>query len=1156
MPKRFFALLIFVIASSVYGAYSTYTMLYNNRTPYTVECKGILLDSSKVIAISNYERHSADTLFINFAQSKVIMPATLGYIFFDKSRNEFVLKNNTCVFNPTNGKPTNYFLPFARTLNDGKFGKGKYFGALETIGQDVLLKNGIKYNSSVGTPENRVSVELIKFKNQLFLKIKDDGIGTKYLVQSNTKNSYDIILNQSNTANCPNVFLFDNTTSSSAKYSLEINASTFEVSYKVKDSSGAIVQQAKGDSHAFVVGGYFFSITPKYTQLFSILFLIFFVGIIIFQIYFLKLYTNTGSPVIKSLFSIRILLNCIVFLATPLFLTCYYLASGRSYYLVLVLLLNFSFFISKRALNNVDLSKRKNFINKAIWVIILVAPVLIKVFTKDESLFGLIPVLHVQKIVILLMIFATQDGFLKFSKHSYWWRLIFIIAYSMLISEITSDIGSFIYTALALLLVELVRKTIKLRTVFLVCFSLFAFVFILFKIAPNKFSDRKAYRLLAPYTSPESMSLSLANQGDRESYSTLLLNLKNVLDFRSPHFNNFVIPANMRSTCFSDFAFHWSLSIGGFTFFILFLSVGLLLISDLVLLLFCSIRQCRIGENKSFSFPLTNAAELIRFLLAVTIISVIYPVASNTLLIPLTGQSIPCLSISNIEVIFLLLLLVSLENIFTNKKYITENYKAKYNYTDAKMSMKYALFTIITILTFSFIARAISLHFIDNSLVWKKHISDENIKLNKQIPDYVDKEGLIQFAKKIIGNDDLINVDKKKKPILKNLASLYYSNKPYTETIYESSIFMNSTNKLLNQMSIDSVFMTKSRLISGVQSPFGEVYSFSQRVNNKEVIKVTNDYYSCIPFDAQSINADLTAECNRELESHLSLIGIPGNIGSIMIVENNTGSIISNSSFPLVSTINSNEVYYFIGSLKKLLVAYAALKIDPTYRTKVYGGKSFQAFLQYSDDYYAAALLKNLLQSHKTELNEILTNDFDLPLYSVTDDAYLDIMPIDNDYIKELNRNNIIYRQSIGQQKPYKFSEVMKWYSRVASGLKIQLSYLKESKSYSHLSLKENDRKYLLASLNKVLYGTASVVRIALEYNNINTDKMICKTGTAEKSSQQGNSASSFILSNDSYTIGIMLKGTIPDNNKKLAAKNLFVSLIPLLKKYEILKGI
>ena len=105
MKKRFYLLLVLVIASALYGAYSTYTMLYNNRTPYTVECSGVLLDSSKVMARSNYEGQSSDTLFINFAQSKVIMPTTLGYVFFDKSKNEFVLKNNACIFNPAAGKP-------------------------------------------------------------------------------------------------------------------------------------------------------------------------------------------------------------------------------------------------------------------------------------------------------------------------------------------------------------------------------------------------------------------------------------------------------------------------------------------------------------------------------------------------------------------------------------------------------------------------------------------------------------------------------------------------------------------------------------------------------------------------------------------------------------------------------------------------------------------------------------------------------------------------------------------------------------------------------------------------------------------------------------------------------------------------------------------
>ncbi len=1128
-------------------------MLFNNRTPYVIECRGVRLDSSKVIAISNYERQSADTLFFHFEQSKVIMPHTLAYLFFDKAKNEFVLKNNVCVFNPKNTNPDNYFLPFAKTLNDGKFSKGKYFGSSETISQKILLEQGIKYNSGVGTRENRVSIELYKFNNQVFLKTKDDGICSKYLIQRNTNNVFDIILNQPTNTKNPNVFAFDNTTSSSARFSLEINAGTFDVAYKIKDNNCAVIQEGKGSNPFFIVGGYLFSINPKYTKIFSVIYLLFFVCIICFQIYFLNLYTNTGSPVVRSLFSIRVLLNCIVFLATPLFLTSYYIAAGRSYYLFLVLLLNVSFFISKRVLHKIDLRKHNGFITKTIWLCVLLAPIFMRLFTQNESLFGLIPVLHVQKIIILFMIFVTQDNFFNSYRYRYWLRIAFIIGYTFAISFITSDIGSFIYTALAFLLVELVRKTIKQRTVIMCCICVFSLIYITYKIAPETFSDRKAYRLIAPYSSPESKNLSYANQADRESYSTLLLNLKNIVDFNTPNFNDLVIPANMRTTCFSDFAFHWSLSFGGLAFFIMFLTVTLFLISDLILLLYCSIREFRIGENKSFAFPHTREAELVRFLLAFTIISFIYPVASNTLLIPLTGQSIPCLSISNIEIIFLILLLISLSSIFSNEKYINTNAKTKYYYADAKISMKYALFSVVLLLVIAFVLRVISLGFIDNSLVWKKHVSDESIKLREQTPSCEDKNSLVQFAKKIIGDDDLTSIDKKKKPVLKNFASLYYSNKPYTQTVYESSVFTNSVSKLLTQMTMDSIFNTKSKLISGTLHPFGSVYAFSQCVNNKKIISVTNDYYKCIPFDAQTINADLTAECARELELHLSLMGNPVNIGSIMIVENKTGKVVSNSSYPLISNINSNEVYYFIGSLKKLLIAYAALKIDISYKNKIYGNKSFQEFLQYSDDYYSAALLKDLLQNNKEKLNEVLTNDFDLPLYSLTDDAYLETMPTNKDFKKELNRNNTIYRQAIGQQRPFKFSEVMKWYSRVASGLKIELNYLKENKSYELLSLNEEERTFLLQSLNKVLYGTASGVRIALKKNKIKTDNLICKTGTAEKSNKKGNSASSFILSNDVYSIGIMLKGNIPENNRKLAAKDLFISLIPILTKYKIM---
>jgi len=97
-----------------------------------------------------------------------------------------------------------------------------------------------------------------------------------------------------------------------------------------------------------------------------------------------------------------------------------------------------------------------------------------------------------------------------------------------------------------------------------------------------------------------------------------------------------------------------------------------------------------------------------------------------------------------------------------------------------------------------------------------------------------------------------------------------------------------------------------------------------------------------------------------------------------------------------------------------LLIAYCALKIDPSFRERSYEGKSFKEFVQTSDDFYAASLLRELLLTNRERLNEILTNDFDLPLYSVTDDAYFDVLPTQNDFAKELNRNNLIYRIAIG----------------------------------------------------------------------------------------------------------------------------------------------
>jgi hypothetical protein len=94
------------------------------------------------------------------------------------------------------------------------------------------------------------------------------------------------------------------------------------------------------------------------------------------------------------------------------------------------------------------------------------------------------------------------------------------------------------------------------------------------------------------------------------------------------------------------------------------------------------------------------------------------------------------------------------------------------------------------------------------------------------LPNADDKDALVAFSKNVIGNENLTMVSSAKKSILKELASLYFAGKSYSQTLYESKTFVNSTDRLLNQMTVDSLFNEKSKLISGASQPFGKVYSY------------------------------------------------------------------------------------------------------------------------------------------------------------------------------------------------------------------------------------------------------------------------------------------------------------------------------------------
>lgn len=1165
MKAKYTFLVLVVLMTSIYGIYAIVELLFNNRTPFTITCTGLKLDKTKVYAISNKDRVSHDTLFIHFQQSKSIMPSTLGFLYFDKSRGEFVLNNNNCIYKPVVGKKAgNAFLPYCRSQE-----KEIYFDGEAIIGQDFLLEQGVKYNSAVGDKQTRVSIKLFKCDKDVFLQTKDDGLLTSYGIISDRKNNFEVLFNCfSASSNCPYIFSFDNTSSLKGKYEVSVTPiGLFDVEYIVKDiNTNTILVNGNGTESEFNIQDFHFEIKPKYSNGFALIYIFSISIILLFQVFLLRELKQYESPILISLISIRILFNSLSILAIPLFLIAFTITKGREWYVLFLICLNITYFLPKDILIKPSIKQKfAKVLTSVIWIVILIAPIIFWRFTKNELLFKLIPVLHSVKLIILLLLFVTQKkDFLENKKHKNLIRLGIICSYTFLVSMLTSDTGSFIYTVLALIIIELIRKSITLKTSIVSVVTVVLVFFITFSISPEIVKERKFYRLVAPYITPESSKLEYANESDKESYSTLSLNLKNIVDSNYKGFNNMIIPLEQRSTCFSDYAFHTSLLLGGKCFFLLFILVLFLLLKHLIFLLYISIRTCRVDKDIIFVFPSFRVAELIRFLLALTIIGLIYPVASNLLLIPLTGQSLSILSISNIEVLFLTFIIVVLENVFNDKTHYVKNTSIDYSYSDLKKSITYGLIIICLLFTLAIIFKLITIKDSADTHYWLKVSSENKQFIKEEIPSSNKKSKLVVLSHEIIGDDELTSVEKSKKNLLKTLASLYYTGRPYREAINETRAFNNSTQKLISRMTVDSVFMTKRKLISGEFHPYGDVYSYIQRVNGKGECNVTNKYYKTIPLESQSINADFTAELNQLLEGHLQLIGIPSNIGSIMVVDNSSGNIVANASYPYLSSTNSSEIYYLPGSVKKSVLAYCALVVNPKYINKVFNDKTFKQFLSFSDDLYAAQLLKDILLHHRDKFSKLLKSDFNLQLFSKTEEAFLDDkLPTDKDFNSVLDKNNLIYRLAIGQQRPYRFSDIIQWYSRIASNNKLILNYSNNIKQFDAMSIQTEERVFLTSSLNGVFDGTANQVGETLKNNKIKIRNFICKTGTAQRKLKNGesslhsnnisNSSSSFIIANEHYTIGIMLNGSLPENNKGMAAKDLFIKSILLMKKYKIL---
>jgi len=1141
---------ILILLSTAYGCFSICNMLFDNQTPYTLSAEGIILQKDKVYTISNTERITRDTIFLHFENAKELMPQTLCHIYFNNKINEFVVKNSDSITNTKTIKDENYILPFCRTYNNKFYEKEQYFKSNETITEKTMLENGIKYNISGGEKETRVTVEFIKYNKSIALKLKDDGIKTSYPVKKDTLNFYEVCFNRQPETSYSFVYAFDNTVLDTGTYTIKINPhlSHVEVSVFNQNNQQLIKQNSYLTTAQVQVGKVLFQIKKRYSFIFTISYLLFFVVIILFQIALYRKLIQYNNPLVRAFLSIRIILNTIVFMGIPVFLHSVVYHNNRWLYLVLVIILNISVVLTGKKMRLIDLNNYKIFLTLIFIGTLIFAPFILKAFSSNESFFG-VPVLHIQKLLLLMIYFLV-------SKYGKFFKGIASIAYCLIISIFTKDLGSSIYTILALLLIEYIRKTISIKKVagiLAVCTLVLA---VYLKVNPEKLSEPKYYRIVAPFLQPNNDFLKYASEADRESVSILVLNLKNVLKENMPIFNEVMIPANLKSTMHSDYVFHASLLLGNFYFFILYLIITITLLYNILFILYCTLNKFRISETEIFSFPQNQWADIVVFLLSITFISFVYPILSNLLIIPVTGQSIPLLSTSWVEVLFIIFLITVLENIFKNTNYTTNtDYQiTQLGFVDILIYINKNRNTIIVLLLSLIIYKAIVLTcFTNNIQSWTKPIPYKEAEMKELVNQKKEltKKELITFANTYANGESAIAVKNDKRSVLKNINSMIYTGKPYFEIKQENKEFRKDTKKCLSQISLNTIFDNDKKEISDNKKPFGKVYSIQQQINSKSTTSFSNKIYAGCLSSGDSVNNDLHAECNFILKRHIEEIGNLKNIGSIMIVDNKTRNIITAASFPLSNTVNANTKYYLTGSLKKTILAYAALAIDADYEKFKVGNITFTDFLKNSSDTFSACLLKDILRNHREEFDATLTENFDMPLYAYNmKDAYFDILPQEKEFTKPLDKYNSIFRLAIGQQKPYQFLDMVQWYSRIATNKKIQFN---TGKKFDKMSLNNDMHSFLEKAMNSVLYGTAVDVRISLAENDINTDQFVCKTGTAEHPSKKFNNSSSFIIANNSYTVAVMLNGKIPYNDKKLSARILFIKLIPTLIEYKIL---
>jgi hypothetical protein len=1143
-------ILLAIIFSGVYGCYSVYKMLLSNAFTHIIEPIGISIPDGKVLALSNKLQANKDTFVVGYKVYDYLYPGTLGFIDNANGKCQLVLEKYITDFDSLK----NSFLPFACTNEkDPTFYKG---GSI--IEENILTNKGIKFNSPSGDANARLVLKLIKHKGKSFVYFKDQGIGQQYILSK--KNKLEVAFNSIVKDSLPINYQFIGMSADSINYLLSINTRLFRkpvISFCALGSN----KICTSNETTFQINNILFEITPRWNFAYILLIVVYLAVILCFQIFLYINLRKIEAPTLYILCCTRILFNCIALLALPLAILSITLTENRYIYFVLILFLNFTYLTNRTWLVKQfsKLLKKLPFISLAIFAICFTSAML---FGANESVFGLIPIFAVSKLTIMLFFFIAfhlkqQIPFI----HKYQLIIALLICTLFLIK--THDFSLLLYTVLSISLIKLIQGKTKTSSVVVVMVLGFSFIFLLLNLAPKSFSNSKLSRCISPFVSPA--SLTYTPEKDRETNANLISTWKIILSADHATFDRTYLPAAVRSTAFSDYSIVYSALIGSYFFLIGFIFCCSLLIIQLFSLLYICLYPFRINSEKYFQLPVTPLAAMLTFLISITLLQFLIPFASQTMMFILTGVSVPILSISNMDILFIIALILLLEFSMNNQAYYKQIELVQHklvNFGTLRNAIFKACCTALLLLSIASIAKLIHFKYMPDEISWQKHFSSNGLT---QVAS-TNRDSLITTASELVADQSILGLDLETKENLRELQSVYFTGKPLMKNKKTSLNYSISSTEMTKNVSIDSIYRQVKQIISGKEEPFGKVEAITQIVNKNTIKKVSNGLYENVPlFDNCTINADCNAEFNNALRKHISKMDNKTNKGAVLIVNNATGEIITNASYPMqfnfdYTNANISDANYLIGSVKKLIVIACALRIDATYFDKKFpsdNGKmiSMANAIQHSDDKYPSNLLKDLLENHKQEFILALKELFDLEFNDAYNKSYCDKPLNETSLSIPLNGNNEIFRLAIGQQQYYTLKDVAQFYSRIMSGKALYISNKKQRQESRSLSIESKVLAKIKSVMHKPFSGTANVVANELKKQNVDFTNFICKTGTAQKEKSALNSSSTFVLSTPKYTIAVCLMGTIPPlaDKRKQHSKDLFNNIIPILKQYKFI---